>query len=152
MTWQRVFENPRSPRAQLEALVWKHTHRDYRGVANGIKYVLVNTGAKVFGGGGGTEAWALSKLTDEQLCYQLPRSVREQHPELCGRAANPAEIAKVELYNIIRHGRAVGNGYWVTRYVGGHMPEHRRERLRDFGPDRDAAYAYAEQWNRGAAR
>lgn len=103
-------DNPRSPRAQLEALVWKHTHRDYRGVANGIKYVLVNTGAKVFGGGGGTEAWALSKLTDEQLCYQLPRSVREQHPELCSRAANPADLRYKTRAAFLRRGK----WGWVT--------------------------------------
>ncbi len=92
MTWQRVFENPRSPRAQLEALVWKHTSSDYRGKReDGTKVILVNTGAGPFRGHGsyGTEPWPLSSLTVEQLCYQLPRSVRAQHPELCGLAENP---------------------------------------------------------------
>lgn len=79
--------NARTARQQLEALVWKHTHRDYRGVTNGVKYVLVNASSGPFAGsgsGGGTQSWPLSKLTDEQLCYQLPDSVREEHPELCG--------------------------------------------------------------------
>lgn len=102
MTWRAVFENPRSARQQLEALVWKHTHRDFRGKReDGTKVILVNTGAGPFRGQGsyGTESWPLSKLTDEQLCYQLPRSVREQHPELCGggaMASNPSRVVEFE--------------------------------------------------------
>jgi hypothetical protein len=56
-------------------------------------------------------------------------------------------IAKVEVYNIVERGRAVANGYWVTKYVGGRMPEHRRGIIKDFGRDEKAARAYAELWN-----
>lgn len=83
--------NASTNRQQLEALVWKHKHKDYRGITNGIKYVLVNTGYPPFQGpghSGGTESWPLSSMTTEQLCDLLPRSVREAHPELCGMQSN----------------------------------------------------------------
>lgn len=113
MSWKAVFENPRSPRAQLEALVWKHTHRDYRGKRDdGTKVINVNTGAGPFRGQGsyGTESWPLSSLTNEQLCYQLPRSVRGQHPELCSRAANPADLRYKTRAAFLRRGK----WGWVT--------------------------------------
>lgn len=39
MTWRAVFENPRSARQQLEALVWKHTdgRKRYARAADAIR-------------------------------------------------------------------------------------------------------------------
>lgn len=57
-------------RAQLEALVWRHTHKDFRGThADGTRTVLhlVN---------GGTQLWALSSFPLETLVEKLPRKVR----------------------------------------------------------------------------
>lgn len=62
----------KSPRAQLEALVWKHTHQDFKGVIDGVRYRLHLNEKK-----GGTESWPLSTFTNEQLIDKLPRKVRE---------------------------------------------------------------------------
>lgn len=37
------------PKVQEMNLIWKHTHPDYRGVIDGVRYILVNdkTGATV---------------------------------------------------------------------------------------------------------
>jgi hypothetical protein len=58
-------------RPQLEALVWKHTHKDFRGKSDdGTKCVLhLNTDK------GGTESWPLSKFSDGQLIDKLPKAV-----------------------------------------------------------------------------
>ena len=59
-------------RKQIEALVWKHTHRDYRGkLEDGTKTVLR------MGRNGGTELAALSQMTTDELLAKLPRAVRE---------------------------------------------------------------------------
>jgi hypothetical protein len=83
VTW-KAFENP--PGAAGSRGTRGAHGTDYKHVrGDGTRVVSVNTGAGPFRGRGGygTESWPLSSLTDEQLCYQLPRSVREQHPELC---------------------------------------------------------------------
>jgi hypothetical protein len=63
-------------RKKLEALVWKHTHEDFKGKReDGTKCVLhMETGVTY-----GTESWSLSKFTDSQLIAKLPRSVRENN-------------------------------------------------------------------------
>lgn len=59
-------------RRALEALVWKHTHRDYRGRGpDGVRRVLhlnPETGA--------TESWPLASFTDAELVAKLPSRVR----------------------------------------------------------------------------
>lgn len=58
-------------RAALEALVWKHTHRDFKGKwDNGAKYVLHSVG------GLGTTSVQISQLSDADLLAKLPSSVR----------------------------------------------------------------------------
>jgi hypothetical protein len=60
-------------RKKLEALLWKHTHRDYRlKRANGEKCVLHNEV------GHGTCLVPIASLTDEQVLEKLPKLVREQ--------------------------------------------------------------------------
>lgn len=53
-------------------------------------------------------------------------------------------VLKVELYNITKHGRAVGNGYMVGRYTLGGT---RVATMRDFGADGVAAARYVDFWN-----
>jgi hypothetical protein len=52
--------------------------------------------------------------------------------------------ARVELYNICDGGRAVGNGWLVSRWT---EDGRRMNTLRQFGSDEQAARAYAELWN-----
>jgi hypothetical protein len=60
------------PRKRLEALVWKHTHRDFRGkLEDGTKTVLVGTPA-------GTCLIALTNMTDAELLAKLPARVRAE--------------------------------------------------------------------------
>lgn len=59
-------------RKKLEALVWRNTHRDFRGTTNGERNILHNEHK-----GNGTELWFLSQFTDEQLMEKLPKAVRE---------------------------------------------------------------------------
>lgn len=66
--------NKRTPeqaeRARLEALVWKHTHRDFKGrITDGARTVLHLVP------GSGTCIVALAKLSDEELLGKLPASV-----------------------------------------------------------------------------
>lgn len=59
-------------RKKLEALVWRHTHRDFRGVGDdGVRRVLHLNRAT-----GGTESWPLSSFTDDELIAKLPQRVR----------------------------------------------------------------------------
>lgn len=60
-------------RKKLEALVWKHTHRDFKGKReDGTKCVLH------FSPSEGTCSVTLSSLSDSQLRDKLPRKVREE--------------------------------------------------------------------------
>jgi hypothetical protein len=54
-------------RKKLEALLWKNTHKDFRGSIDGEKNVLINRG------GEGTCLVPLSALTDEELLGKLPK-------------------------------------------------------------------------------
>ena len=57
-------------RAQKLKLVWRHTHRDFKGVAeDGTKRVLL------FVPGVGTCSVPLETLTDEQIEAKLPKAV-----------------------------------------------------------------------------
>lgn len=58
-------------RKKLEQLVWKHKHRDFKGVFDGSKMVLKNCG------GQGTCLVPLGSLTIGELVHSLPRTVRE---------------------------------------------------------------------------
>jgi len=60
-------------RDKLEALVWKLTHKDYRGTTEGVRYVLHLSDRY------GTTSVPLSSLTELQLRDKLPRAVREEH-------------------------------------------------------------------------
>lgn len=61
-------------RRGLETLVWRHTHRDFRGRgSDGVRRVLhLNPQT------GGTESWPLAAFTDDELLAKLPRRVREE--------------------------------------------------------------------------
>jgi hypothetical protein len=61
-------------RAKLEALVWRHTHRDFKGLIDGARTVLHRAP-----GGGTCLAW-LSSLTDAELYDKLPSRVRAELP------------------------------------------------------------------------
>jgi hypothetical protein len=56
-------------RKKLEKLLWKHTHKDFRGNLNGIKTVLH------FVHNVGTCVIAISALTDEELLSKLPKKL-----------------------------------------------------------------------------
>jgi hypothetical protein len=60
-------------RKKLEALVWRHRHRDFGGRGDdGVRRVLhLNPRT------GGTELWPLSSFTDRGLIAKLPRKIRE---------------------------------------------------------------------------
>jgi hypothetical protein len=57
---------------------------------------------------------------------------------------NERTYARVELYNLISRGRAVGNGWLVARVTAG---GRRMNTLKKFERDESAARAYAELWN-----
>lgn len=60
-------------RKKLEALVWKHTHKDFKGkLPDGTKTVLFNSDKN------GTCLVTLAGLTDEQLIAKLPKKVRDE--------------------------------------------------------------------------
>lgn len=63
-------------RKKLEALLWKHTHEDFKGKReDGIKCVLHNEAGVTYG----TESWSLSSFTDAQIIAKLPQSVRKNN-------------------------------------------------------------------------
>lgn len=68
---QKEYEKRRK---KLEKLVWKHTHKDYRGSVKDHKSILIN-GSLI--GEVGTILVPLVSLTDQQLLNQLPASIRE---------------------------------------------------------------------------
>jgi hypothetical protein len=59
-------------RKKLEALVWRHKHKDFRGkAADGTKYILK------FVPGMGTCSVPISSLTEQECLDALPQKVRE---------------------------------------------------------------------------
>jgi hypothetical protein len=54
-------------RKKLESLLWKYTHKDFRGSIDGVKNVLVNRGRE------GTCLVPLSVLTDDELLGKIPK-------------------------------------------------------------------------------
>lgn len=61
-------------RSKLEALVWKHTHKDFRGKDDdGAKSILI------FRTGIGTCREYLTSLSDEDLWSKVPSAVRVVH-------------------------------------------------------------------------
>jgi hypothetical protein len=58
-------------REQKLKLVWRHTHRDYKGKVNGERTILM------YCEGEGTCLVFLKSLTDEQLDARIPRAVKE---------------------------------------------------------------------------
>lgn len=74
-----VYVYTTMPRAKLEALVWKHTHKDYKGKReDGTKVVLMNRGAN------GTCSEPLSALSEEELLDKLPAKIRATVPVKVG--------------------------------------------------------------------
>jgi hypothetical protein len=57
-------------REQKQKLVWKHTHRDYRGKLNGERAILVSYE--------GDTCPVTNSLTDEQLESRIPRAPKEK--------------------------------------------------------------------------
>jgi hypothetical protein len=63
--------NEAKARKKLEALLWKHTHRDFRGkLDDGSKTVLMGTAQ-------GTVSVCIARMTDAEIIAKLPRSIRE---------------------------------------------------------------------------
>lgn len=63
--------NEAKARKKLEALLWKHTHRDFRGkLDDGSKTVLMGTAQ-------GTVSVCIAGMTDAEIIEKLPRSIRE---------------------------------------------------------------------------
>lgn len=60
------------------------------------------------------------------------------------------DVAKVELYNLIQGGRAVGNGWLVSKWIDGGT--RRAGTLKRFEGDEIAARQYAARYNRVARR
>ena len=58
-------------RKQLEALVWKHTHRDYRGKIDGKRNIM-GMDPKT----GGSCLVFLHQMTEEELIEALPSKIR----------------------------------------------------------------------------
>ena len=58
-------------RAELERLVWKHTHKDFKGKLEGAKTVLIGVPTK------GTCIVLVASLTEEQCLAKLPAKVRD---------------------------------------------------------------------------
>lgn len=80
-------------RKKLESLVWKHTHKDFKGVwtsedGTKTKTVLHYVPAK------GTCAVSLSSLTDEELYEKLPSKVKVDLAVEEAEAAKAAREAK----------------------------------------------------------
>jgi chorismate mutase len=73
-------------RKKLEALLWKNTHKDFRGSIDGAKNVLINRG------GEGTCLVPLDALTDEELLGKLPKRLT-----VC------AEVSHYKFRNICRY-------------------------------------------------
>jgi hypothetical protein len=59
-------------RSQKLALIWKHTHRDYRGKINGERAILV------FRSGNGTCSVPLTALTDAEVADKLSFAERQE--------------------------------------------------------------------------
>lgn len=64
---------------QEDALIWRHTHRDFRGVINDTKYILVNRGAE------GTCSVALSALTPDERAAELAVALRREEKRLASK-------------------------------------------------------------------
>lgn len=58
-------------RTEALRLIWKHTHRDYRGKVNGVKSVLVLRT-------GGTHLVPLDALTDAEVADKLAYAERRE--------------------------------------------------------------------------
>jgi len=64
-------KNEAKARKKLEALLWRHTHRDFRGkLDDGSKTVLMGTAQ-------GTVLVCIARMTDAEITAKLPRAVRE---------------------------------------------------------------------------
>lgn len=68
-------------RAQAESLIWRHTHRDFRGYAAGVRTVLVNRE------GQGTCLVSLDGLTDDEIARKLGYAVRAEAKRIAAKAA-----------------------------------------------------------------
>lgn len=54
-------------RKKLEALLWRKTHRDYKGKLEDGTRTVLHMSAKTYG----TELWPLSHFTDEELVEKI---------------------------------------------------------------------------------
>lgn len=67
-------------RAKKLALIYRHTHRDYKGRIDGIKTVLVLRA-------GGTTLVDLNSLTDAEIAIMLPYSLKLEAERVAKREA-----------------------------------------------------------------
>jgi hypothetical protein len=58
-------------REQKLRLVWKHTHRDYKGMLEGQRSIMVYRN--------GTCLVLLKDLTDNEIDERIPRACKENH-------------------------------------------------------------------------
>ena len=55
-----------------DALIWKHTHRDFKGTVDGVKTIMV------FRSGVGSTLCAITDLSDDEYADRLAYAVRKQ--------------------------------------------------------------------------
>lgn len=63
-------------RKKLEALVWKHTHKDSKGKLDGVKTVMSHESERRESGV--SSLVTLSDLSEAQLLARLPKEVRDK--------------------------------------------------------------------------
>lgn len=66
-------------RADALKLIYRHTHRDYKGKTDGgVKTILV-------GGGFGSELWPLDSLTDATVLDRLPYILKKEAARIAAK-------------------------------------------------------------------
>jgi hypothetical protein len=97
-------------RKKLEAAVWNHKHRDFRGKIDGQKTVLMGDA-----GGGGTRLVFLDSCTDAELVSMLPQSARSEFEA----RKNPAAATIVKGNKVVATADSVKEAQTYAKKVGG---------------------------------
>ncbi len=67
-------------REQALKIIWRHTHKDFRGKVDGVGTIMVNGGAR------GGILVAVDHLTDEQINDLLPSAHKQELARLAKKA------------------------------------------------------------------
>ena len=68
----------RMTRAQQLRLIWRHTHRDFKGTSDGCKFILVCREH-------GTHSVALYNLSDKEIADRMPYALRKEAQRRAGK-------------------------------------------------------------------